>query len=355
MTISLLFHIFFLRFLVVHPDLATVPESVEVNVISEKQLQQILNPQSAPLPKQIVSPSERDTDPERAKNYQAEKDSSTEREQVRRGDDPLAGKLGTPQKEPAAPKAPVKSQPKKPADTAIQKTRENTTPKATGAPREKSAPPESTLEGFRPEAATPKTIKQLTLSPTELAKDFAKPPSESESMPARRSSRSYRAFSRPSGSGAQFQGLNGINDYLPNLPDGDITLLNAKADQYAVFVRRVATQVFSLLRQSGWDMMSASDIMQIKKMSTVRAIMSPQGKLLSVTIEDSSGNSRYDEVLQAAAQKGTRDPHPPAGALASDGNIRFIFQSKSWVQGAVNARSGAPFERRWLLLSTGLE
>jgi hypothetical protein len=32
-----------------------------------------------------------------------------------------------------------------------------------------------------------------------------------------------------------------------------------------------------------------------------------------------------------------------------------VFKAKSWVQGAVNGKTGAPVERRWLLLATGLE
>ena len=53
------------------------------------------------------------------------------------------------------------------------------------------------------------------------------------------------------GTGAKFFGNSGSTDYLPNLPDGDITLLNTKADHFAVFVRRVAARVFAALRSSG--------------------------------------------------------------------------------------------------------
>src|SRR5690606_20546577 len=70
----------------------------------------------------------------------------------------------------------------------------------------------------------------------------------------------YKAFSRPAGSGARFIGASGAPDHLPSLPDGDITLLNTKANQFAVFVRRVATQVFGELRLTGWESLLASDI-----------------------------------------------------------------------------------------------
>ncbi|RMG43853.1 MAG: energy transducer TonB, partial [Candidatus Dadabacteria bacterium] len=163
------------------------------------------------------------------------------------------------------------------------------------------------------------------------------------------------AFSRPSGSGARFLGLSGSPDYLPSLPDGDLTLLNTKASRFAVFVRRVATQVFSELRQSGWERLSAGDIMSMQGFSTVRAVISKDGKLLRIEPLESSGSSRFDSVLFEAAKRGAADPHPPAAAAASDGNIHFIFKARSWVRIYSDPRTGARNERRWLLLATGLE
>ena len=39
-------------------------------------------------------------------------------------------------------------------------------------------------------------------------------------------------------------GPRGSADYLPNVRQGDITLLNTKADRFAPFVRRVGMRVF---------------------------------------------------------------------------------------------------------------
>lgn len=176
------------------------------------------------------------------------------------------------------------------------------------------------------------------------------------SKPSFNTSSSYQAFSRPAGSGAAFLGGGGgTSDHLPNLPDGDITLLNAKANIYASFVRRVAIQVFNQLRAEGWESLSAREIREISDFTTVRATMSPAGRLISAEILERSGSSRFDDVVKTSATKGSADPNPPAGAKASDGMIHFIFKARSWTQLAVNRRSGAPFEQRWILLATGLE
>lgn len=167
--------------------------------------------------------------------------------------------------------------------------------------------------------------------------------------------KSYRAFSRPSGSGARFMGQSGSMDYLPNLPDGDITFLNAKASTYAGFVRRVAIQVFGALRASGWENLTYRDISMIQDFATVRAILSKEGKLLKVELLKGSGNGSFDETVVQASRTGARDPNPPQGSEAADGTIHFIFQARSWSESATNNRNGGAFERRWLLLATGLE
>jgi TonB family protein len=202
-------------------------------------------------------------------------------------------------------------------------------------------------------------LGDLLLDNSTLAKKFGQEqtkPAAQQSTPNRASDIStYQAFSRPPGSGASFLGTGGVSDHLPNLPDGDITLLNEKASTYAGFVRRVAIQVFSSLRAQGWEQLSRYEIKQMTGFSTVEAVMSPRGQLLAVRLLDPSGSQAFDRVLNQAVSKGTRDPNPPMGAKAADGNIHFIFKARSWAESGSDPRSGAPFERRWLLLATGLE
>jgi hypothetical protein len=156
----------------------------------------------------------------------------------------------------------------------------------------------------------------------------------------------YRPFTRNA-----TQARIGSPDLLPNVRDGEITLLNAKADVYAVFVRRVALKVFTELRHKSWSDLSYQMARSTSKFSTVRATMSPEGKLLRVQLIDSSGNSQFDQLLNQSATSGTWDQNPPIGARAADGQIHFIFKSKTWAE-RYGDRS---IERRWLLLATGLE
>ncbi len=202
-------------------------------------------------------------------------------------------------------------------------------------------------------------LKDLTLDQSTLAMKFGttpKPAAPAKNVPAApQSLAEYQAFSRPPGSGAAFLGNAGISDHLPNLPDGDITLLNAKANIYASFVRRVAIQVFTQLRSQGWERLSGQQIRQLSGFTTIEAILSPDGKFIRAQLLESSGSDAFDAVVNLSVSNGARDPNPPEGARAKDGMIHFIFKARSWSQMGVNRRSGAPMEQRWLLLATGLE
>jgi TonB family protein len=204
----------------------------------------------------------------------------------------------------------------------------------------------------------PPPLKHLALDPQTVLRDFSSKESHTEppsNDPLAAPESEYRAFSRPRGSGAAIVGLRGNNDYLPNLPDGDLTLLNTKANRFAVFVRRVATQVFGQLRRSGWEHLQPGDINRINDHTTVLATLSASGKLLKAELLAPSGSARFDEVVLDAVKKGAQDPHPPPGAESSDGTIKFIFKSKSWVRLSADPRGPGFGERRWILLGTGLE
>jgi len=318
-----------------HP-IEPLGEVIEVSF--EGPVQRSLRPSS-----QIVSESERtevrklDIDtPNRA-----EKDSVVEKEQVRRGDDPQAGPSVSPVRS-------AQQQPSDPQANANSKSEgEQTNTKSPAPKRAVKADPSKSLP-----------LKELKLDSATLLEKFVIPQAQkNEEQVEQANSRTagYQAFSRPLGSGAAFLGRRGVTDYLPSLPDGDITTLNAKADQFAVFVRRVASSVFGQLRSAGWEQISGRELNSLSDFSEVRASLSLKGELLSVQVVSSSGSQRFDLVLNESVKRGARDPNPPAAAVASDGTIRFIFRARSWAQMSSSSRSGAPVERRWLLLATGLE
>jgi len=121
----------------------------------------------------------------------------------------------------------------------------------------------------------------------------------------------------------------GSLDFLPSVREGDITMLNTKAEQFAPFVRRVAVRVFEnfriLLRRS----IDARSAESVEEFATIEAIMDKQGRLLSIQPKDRSGNAALatDRNLQAATREGFFDRNPPPGAEAADGNIHFLFDA----------------------------
>ncbi len=321
----LLFALFTLPSISISPETPIFLVSIEPPAISERP----------PPTRQIVSePDSMETSQPVSSSLLSEKSRRAEKETIQRGDDPQAGAA-------VAQKSLIAKQ-----ETQIQK---QSAQKKTSNQRHSTA-----LKQKENQTAPPK-LSQLALDSQTLQKSFAVPQSEKQPLREEVSPQETRPFSRPSGSGAAFLGRTGVSDFIPSLPDGDLTLLNTKADQYAVFVRRVATQVFGLLRSSGWETLRASDIQKISKETLLRAVLSPDGKLLRVELLESSGNSRFDDTVIAAAKQGAKDPNPPPGARADDGTIRFLFKSRTWVRYAAASRNGAPIERRWLLLGTGLE
>jgi hypothetical protein len=277
----------------------------------------------------------------------SDKNSAVEREQMLRGDGLNAGIPGeSPQRKapsPAEPRTAVTSQ-----KEAKEKREQQEVPA-----RDSSRSQTKTIQSLRLSQEILQSEFGQT-SPKQVAKETG--PRARELLTSQsREVFNYVPFSRPFGSGAQIFGEFGSNDFLPNLPDGDITLLNAKASKFAVFVQRVATRVFSTLRSSGWGALSQSDIRAIQTFSTIRAVLSPEGTLIRVTLETPSGSRSFDEVLQISITNGASDPHPPEGARAADGNIHFIFKAKSWSQVAPSRGGNGIAERRWLLLATGLE
>jgi hypothetical protein len=254
----------------------------------------VLEPQIIP-PRQIVSPSENREAPKEDTKKISDHDSQAEKETIKRGETSKASPSRQESPHTAPRKSVVQNEPKSEPVSSNRPTREITT---------------------------------LRLSHDKLFKSLS-----AENKPSLTS---------------------GVQDFMPSIPDGEITMLNAKADKFATFVRRVAEQVFSQIKSGGFLGLSIADLQKIETPVRFKAILSPQGELLRVESIFSSKVSSFDEIVKKAVTKGARDPNPPREALAADGNFHFIFQSeaKGWIQ---ETPRGGRNERRWLLLSTGLE
>ena len=312
--------------------------------------------------KEIVSPSEaKSIRPPEQTNRLSDDNAIAVKEQVKRGDNGgLPGKPSErpgekssqqPEQKPAQQK-PAQQQPKpQPPEPQTQDKSQ---------PHEKA--PAAKLDKESPQKAPPLkhlTLKDLKLDAATLSEKFGAPPAKQLPTKDPGSNQSdlskYSAFSRPPGSGAAFLGTAGISDHLPNLPDGDITLLNAKANTFAGFVRRVAIQVFTQLRTQGWEQLSRHEIAQLQDFTTIEAVLSPDGKFVTMSLLDGSGSLPFDSVVKLSVRAGAQDPNPPEGARASDGRIHFIFKARSWASSSISPRSGAAVEHRWIMLATGLE
>lgn len=297
--------------------------SIHVELAFEKKKQLVSLPQKL---------EEQNVDKNLETNLEAQQSSQVEKEQIKRGD-PLAGQTS--------------------ADKTISNQNNTQTHKKT----HKSIPEITKPNNLQ--KATSKSLSEnqnqklssFKLDQATLLNKFAQSNNSEKNY---QTPENYTPFSRAAGSGASIIGLSGSNDFLPHLPDGDLTMLNAKANLFAVFVRRVATKVFAQLRQVGWEELRSMDLRNISDFCTVSAIMSLSGELISVKLESSSGSSRFDQVLISAVKNGAKDNNPPIKAALDDGNIHFTFKSRSWSQFGA-ARNGAPYERRWILLGTGLE
>lgn len=343
-------------------EFKAVPMVVDVDIVTLQELSRLKQRNQIVSTPNISSPSKIAPDT----NQLSDVNTVVEKEQIKRGL-PDAGIPGTPGPAPVDPGAAQQTPPTQSKPQGLKEDTYTQPRKETGsdAPSPESRAP---VEGMQVKnradqrEVKKQPLKHLTLDQKTLLKDFAAPDRQAsdQRLATRATARalppgSYEAFSRPLGSGARFLGKSGSADHLPHLPDGDITLLNAKADQFAVFVRRVAIQVFSQIRQAGWESLRYPDVQQIKGFSTVRAVLSADGKLMTVRLEGPSGSSRFDTILIGAARAGSADPHPPPGAVAADGNIHFIFKAKTWSRITPGGRNSAGGERRWLMLATGLE
>lgn len=339
LAISLLIHLLFLL-------LVTVSKSPEFKPI-EVSLLSVPTKKSLP---QIVSPSEvKESVPDESTTRLSDKSTKTEKESIKRGL-PEAGLVAEPLRA-STPSAP-----------ALQKPKPLSKPKTAAA----SPPPKKASFSSKTSAKTlltdPSLAAKIALSskPEDnqasanrlrevLSSGSYKAQQTLSDAERSRKLYDYRPFQRRTAA-SLFSGRTGVPDHLPTIQDGDITILNAKADRHAVFVRRVALQVFGILRRLNWSEVSFSQVFRQTDFVTVYARMSKEGTLLGVELGTSSGVQSFDKVLLKAANEGTWDQNPPPSAAAEDGNIHFIFKSRTWAQRGAEGIG----EQRWLLLATGL-
>ncbi len=288
-----------------------------------------------PLPEQIVSP------PDAGRNevppdtrFKSDRDVAVDRQQVKRGE-PKPGESAPDAEggaDPPRPKAPPPRQRPQPPAPRAQPGRD-------GAPGRRPPPP--------PQVAALPGLDRLMPNALQLAQEgYGQPP-----PPAPESAEARTERRLAGGNDGLFipTGPIGTLDYLPDVREGDITLLNTKAEMFAPFVRRVALRVFqnfwiSLKKDLGRSQLAAAETVEAE------AVMDPGGEMIRFTVTKRSPRITLasDRRLQSAAAVGFFDRNPPPGARAEDGNIHFLFATR--IQAVPSAR-GLAF---YVELATGL-
>jgi hypothetical protein len=274
-------------------------------------------PAVAPPKNQIVSPPDSpEQTPEKARLF-SDRDSKTLEEMVKRG-------------EPAPPAKPPQERPK-PENSKPQTPDKQTATKAKGeadgadrgsalAKPEPKSPPAST------HTAPAVGLSDLFVRPSELARDPALRKGESgeDDKTTDGGKKDLASLSRPELWADP--GERGTPDYLPDVRQGNFTLLNTKADRFAPFVRRVGLRVFQSFSMEFKQQIYAGNVPQGRDNVEIEAVMSPDGHRLEVYLKQRSGNLSSDRVLLGTLNDNIFfDQNPPAKAVAEDGRIHFVF------------------------------
>ena len=181
-----------------------------------------------------------------------------------------------------------------------------------------SAPPTSTAPKLG--------LSDLFVRPSELAKDptLRKGEDGDDSNTTQGGSQALAALSRPELWADP--GQRGTPDYLPDVKQGNFTLLNTKADRFAPFVRRVGLRVFQTFSMEFKQLIYAGNVPQGRDDVEIEAVMSADGRRLQVYLKQRSGNLSSDRVLLGTLNDAIFfDQNPPAKAIADDGHIHFVF------------------------------
>jgi hypothetical protein len=269
----------------------------------------------------------------------------------------------------APPDAGVEQPP--PSDTRLLSDRDNTVPEEQAhrsqVPNEPAKPP-PIAEKEPAAAAEPAPKKEKVRLQTAPARELARHPADTQvaslpkleqllpqagdfvsgrDLPAARPTPAQPQGEQRrlmmSGSHEAFSANRGISDFLPGIREGDITLLNTKAERFAPFVRRVAARLFQHLDIRLRQTASAGLVGSGREYAVVEAVMSKQGQLINARIVERQSTSTLgaDRILLGVTQPDTFfDANPPPGAEANDGNIHFILLVDLMVQSVQDPRSG---------------
>jgi len=229
----------------------------------------------------------------------------------------------------------MKAEPKPPIEKAIEKEQEK--------PKDKPSEAQGKIEQAQKKnlalskAEVPTKTPQLFARPDDLLTQgwLSDAGEEREKHKAERQppqGRDLIAMAPPPAENLlSLPGPVGTPDVLPDVRQGSLTFLNAKAHRFAPFVRRVAMRVFQYLIIH-YRQLKLDDVVAAREMVTVQAKLDAQGNLKKLVIQTRSGSYAVDSSLLDACKQGAWDENPPVEAKAEDGYINFIFRSNITAQ-----------------------
>lgn len=293
-----------------------------------------------PLPvpkKQIVAPSDAPEQKPDNTNLFSDRDSKTLEETIKHG-------------EPA----PAAKPPQARADQKNAATDAATETKAKGDVRgtDRGATAEALAKSSRASTDTKPVVglSDLFVRPSDLARDpsLLKGESGDEAKTAAGGKRDLAMLDRPELWADP--GPRGSSDYLPNVREGNVTMLNAKADKFAPFVRRVGLRVFQGFSMEFKRMVTSGAVMDGTDNVQVEAVMSRDGKRVEVVLRQHDGPLGTDRVLLANLDaKMFFDENPPADAVAADGRIHFVFALNAAVESGRGGHQGRGPGAQWVM------
>ena len=315
-------------------------------------------PSAATRPaQQIVAPSDQENQlPPDGRAFLSDRDNRVDKETIRKGNPEAGSQQQAPPQQPP-PQAP----PQPPQQVAsVPKPAPPAPPKPAAPPEQAKAPPAKAPPRAQPAKEPP--VKQQkpaaqarTAEPTNertrgettperlpgLNQLFAPPEqvlaraaTERQAAAGADGSRSQNddprkdLVSAPPPAPGLFGGVRGSFDYLPDVSQGNLTMLNTKADRFAPFVRRVGTRVFQNLLIFQRQNLEASDIIAANDLVTVRVTLDAAGKLKTFEVDDHSGSMAVDQTLIDAIKQAAFDDNPPKAAANDKGEFEFVFEAQ---------------------------
>jgi len=291
--------------------------------------------------RQIVQPPDKgeEKEPENT-NLLSDRNSTVPEEIVRKGDQGTDEKAtesrlsrqgggGEPKQPPQQAQAPVPAPPQRPKEVA------RPAPPAPPAAKERSRAP-AREPGDEPQRlASLPSLDKLLPNAADVARQ--------QPLPDTRSAPQRSGRDLLNSGGDVFSGRPGTRDYLPQIREGNITMLNTKADLFAPFVRRVAGRIFENLDLVLTNLRYARGTPGGRAAATVEAVMDRKGRFVGAKLVEHTGANSVgvDRMLLGAATPDTFfDANPPSGAEASDGNIHFMLLVDLTVDLVPDPRSG---------------